>query len=158
MPRELVFIVEDDDAAREALEALLQTAGYRTEAFALGTAFLESLGSTSGSCVVLDIKMPEMDGLAVQRRLNDSDALLPVVFVTGQPVRRSRRMMSDLVETKGSNGRACTLAGSPGPVSRTVISILSPSCAVPVRIRRVSQSARASMLLRTRFNMICWMR
>ena len=83
MPGETIFIVEDDDAARESLEALLETAGYRTVAFASGTAFLDSLGEVSGACVVLDMKMPEMDGLEVQRHLNDSGALLPVVFVTG---------------------------------------------------------------------------
>ena len=83
MAGELVFVVEDDDAARESIEALLETAGYRTAAFASGTTFLDSLGSASGACVVLDIRMPEMDGLEVQRRLNDSDALLPVIFVTG---------------------------------------------------------------------------
>ena len=83
MPRELIYIVEDDDAARESLEALLETAGYRTAAFASGDEFLDSLGSYSGRCLVLDIKMPGMDGLEVQRRLNDSGALLPIVFVTG---------------------------------------------------------------------------
>lgn len=83
MPGELVMIVEDDDAARESLQALLETAGYRTAAFSSGPAFLDSLGSFPGSCVVLDIKMPEMDGLEVQRRLADSGALLPVIIVTG---------------------------------------------------------------------------
>ncbi len=83
MPRELIYVVEDDEAAREALQALLETAGYRTEAFASGTDFLASLGPPSGSCAVLDIKMPGMDGLEVQRRLNDCGALLPIVFVTG---------------------------------------------------------------------------
>ena len=83
MPHDLVFVVEGDDAARESLEALLETAGYRTAAFASGAAFLDSLGSASGACVVLDIKMPEMDGLEVQRHLNDSGALLPVIFITG---------------------------------------------------------------------------
>ncbi len=75
--------VEDDDAARESIEALLETAGYRTAAFASGTAFLDSLGSAAGACVVLDIKTTEMDGLEVQRRLSDSGALLPVILVTG---------------------------------------------------------------------------
>ncbi len=83
MTGELVFIVEDDEASREALEASLETAGYRTAAFASGAAFLDSLGSVPGVCVVIDIKMPGMDGLEVQRRLNDSGALLPVVLVTG---------------------------------------------------------------------------
>ena len=83
MSGELIFIVEDDDAARESLEALVETAGYQSVAFESGSAFLDSLRSVSGACVVLDIKMPEMDGLEVQRRLNDSGTLLPVVFVTG---------------------------------------------------------------------------
>ena len=83
MTGELVFVVEDDDAARESIEALLETAGYRTAAFASGATFLDSLGSAAGACVVLDIKMPVMDGLEVQRRLNDSGALLPVILVTG---------------------------------------------------------------------------
>ncbi len=83
MRGELVFIVEDDAAARESLQALLGTAGYRTAAFASGAAFLDSLGSVPGVCVVLDIKMPEMDGLEVQRRLNALGALLPVILVTG---------------------------------------------------------------------------
>ena len=83
MQGELVLIVEDDDAARGSLQALLETAGYRTAAFASGIDFLASLESVSGSCVVLDIKMPEMDGLEVQRRLNNSGALLPVILVTG---------------------------------------------------------------------------
>ena len=83
MQGELVLIVEDDDAARGSLQALLEAAGYRTAAFASGVDFLASLESVSGSCVVLDIKMPEMDGLEVQRRLNDSGALLPVILVTG---------------------------------------------------------------------------
>lgn len=83
MTGELVFVVEDDDAARESIEALLETAGYRTAAFASGATFLDSLGSAAGACVVLDIKMPVMDGLEVQRRLNDSGASLPVIFVTG---------------------------------------------------------------------------
>lgn len=83
MSRELVFIVEDDDAARESLQALLETAGYRTAAFASGITFLDGLEPDSGACVVLDVKMPKMDGLQVQRRLKEAGAMLPVVFVTG---------------------------------------------------------------------------
>lgn len=103
MQRELIFVVEDDEASRESLEALLETAGYRTAAFASGAEFLDSLGSYSGSCVVLDIKMPGMDGLEVQRRLNDSGALLPIVFVTGHgdvpmAVQAMRAGASDFIE------------------------------------------------------------
>ena len=85
MADEPIFVVDDDDAVRESLAALLETAGYRTEAYASGTAFLDALdaGAGAGACVVLDIRMPGPDGLEVQRRLNARRAPLPVVIVTG---------------------------------------------------------------------------
>ena len=83
MADEPIFVVDDDDAVRESLAALLETAGYRTEAYASGTAFLEALDAVAGACVVLDIRMPGPDGLEVQRRLNARGAPLPVVIVTG---------------------------------------------------------------------------
>ena len=83
MSGELVFVVDDDDAVRASLRALLETAGYRTARFASGTAFLDSLDTTTGACVLLDVKMPELDGLEVQRRLNDRGVMLPVVIITG---------------------------------------------------------------------------
>lgn len=83
MADEPIFVVDDDDAVRESLAALLETAGYRTEAYASGTAFLDALDAGAGACVVLDIRMPGPDGLEVQRRLNARGAPLPVVIVTG---------------------------------------------------------------------------
>lgn len=78
-----VFVVEDDDAVRASLEALLETADYRTVSFNSGTAFLDSPGVEAGACVVLDVKMPDLDGLEVQRRLNDRGVMLPAIIVTG---------------------------------------------------------------------------
>ena len=78
-----IFVVDDDDAVRESLAALLETAGYPTETYTSGTAFLEALDAGAGACVVLDIRMPGADGLEVQRRLNARGAPLPVVIVTG---------------------------------------------------------------------------
>ena len=83
MSGELIYVVDDDDAVRAALRALLETAGYRTARFASGVAFLDSLDTVPGACVLLDVKMPELDGLEVQRRLNDRGVTLPVVIVTG---------------------------------------------------------------------------
>ena len=83
MSGELIYVVDDDDAVRAALRALLETAGYRTARFASGVAFLDSLNTVPGACVLLDVKMPELDGLEVQRRLNDRGVTLPVVIVTG---------------------------------------------------------------------------
>lgn len=83
MSGELVFVVEDDDAVRASLEALLETADYRTIGFESGTAFLDFPAAEAGACVVLDIRMPGVDGLEVQRRLNERGVTLPVIIVTG---------------------------------------------------------------------------
>ena len=83
MPGELIFVVDDDDAVRASLRALLETAGYRTARFASGVAFLDSLDTGRGACVLLDVKMPELDGLEVQRRLNERGVMLPVIIITG---------------------------------------------------------------------------
>ena len=83
MSGELIFVVDDDDAVRASLQALLETAGYRTTQFESGIAFLDFLDTGLGECVLLDVKMPGLDGLDVQRRLNDRGVMLPVVIVTG---------------------------------------------------------------------------
>ncbi len=83
MSGELIIVVDDDDAVRASLEALLETAGYRTSGFESGTAFLDSLDTVLGSCVLLDVKMPDLDGLEVQRRVRDRGVILPIIIVTG---------------------------------------------------------------------------
>ncbi|MDE0440831.1 MAG: response regulator [Gammaproteobacteria bacterium] len=79
----LVFLVDDDDAVRASLRALLETAGYRTAQFGSGTDFLHSPDIGLGSCVLLDVKMPGPDGLEVQRQLNERGETLPVIILTG---------------------------------------------------------------------------
>ena len=83
MAGELIFLVDDDEAVRASLHALLQTAGYRTALFGSGTDFLEAADIGLGACVVLDVKMPGPDGLEVQRRLNERGETLPVIVLTG---------------------------------------------------------------------------
>ena len=83
MSDELIFVVDDDNAVRASLHALLEAAGYRTVLFESGGDFLDSPDVGLGSCVLLDVKMPGPDGLEVQRRLNDRGETLPVVILTG---------------------------------------------------------------------------
>jgi len=83
MSGELIFVVDDDDAVRASLQALLETAGYRTAEFESGRDFLDAADTGQGACVLLDVKMPGLDGLEVQRRLNERGAELPVIIVTG---------------------------------------------------------------------------
>jgi len=83
MAGELILVVDDDRAVRASLRALLETAGYVTTLFESGIALLDSPNAVLGACVLLDVKMPGLDGLEVQRRLNDRGVVLPVVIVTG---------------------------------------------------------------------------
>ncbi len=83
MSGELIFLVDDDDAVRASLHALLETAGYRTAQFESGIDFLDFPDIGLGACALLDVKMPGPDGLEVQRRLNDRGETLPVVILTG---------------------------------------------------------------------------
>ncbi len=79
-----VFIVDDDPAVRKALTRLLRTADYRVEAFEGAEAFLNLYNPQHPGCLLLDVAMPGLDGLALQQRLREADACLPIVFLTGQ--------------------------------------------------------------------------
>jgi two-component system response regulator FixJ len=82
-PEQIVYIVDDDDAARDSIETLLRLAGFTTRAFASGTEFLSIAPSLRPGCLVSDVRMPELDGLALLERLKSSHLHFPVVFVTG---------------------------------------------------------------------------
>jgi FixJ family two-component response regulator len=77
-----IFVVDDDPRVREALCSLLESAGYQTAAFESAAAFLESQKPDCPSCLVLDLELPDLNGLEVQQQLSDTDAP-PIVFVTG---------------------------------------------------------------------------
>lgn len=80
----LVGIVDDDESVRNSISSLLRSAGYRTLMFECAEAFLESgrIGDADG--LVLDVKMPGLSGIALQRRLREMDCSVPIVFVTAQ--------------------------------------------------------------------------
>jgi two-component system response regulator FixJ len=80
---QLVCIVDDDEGVRRSLEMLIRRSGYRVKPFDSARAFLAA-GITAGNCCVLaDVRMPEMDGLALQREINRTIPGLPVVIMTG---------------------------------------------------------------------------
>ncbi len=79
----LIYVVDDDDGMRRALEALLATIGHATATFARPTEFLKQHDPARPGCVILDIRMPEMSGLEVQEQLNRLGSMLPVIMITG---------------------------------------------------------------------------
>lgn len=78
-----IYVVDDDDGMRRALDALLSTVGYKTAVFSRPGEFLSQFKPEVHSCLVLDIRMPEMSGLEVQQQLNRRGSMLPVIFITG---------------------------------------------------------------------------
>jgi two-component system response regulator FixJ len=78
-----IYVVDDDDGMRRALDALLSTVGYKTAVFSRPADFLASFNPDSAGCLVLDIRMPDMSGLEVQQQLNRRGSMLPVIFITG---------------------------------------------------------------------------
>lgn len=78
-----VYVVDDDDGMRRALDTLLGTVGYETAVFSRPSEFLENYEPDAPGCLVLDIRMPGMSGLEVQQHLNRMGSMLPVIFITG---------------------------------------------------------------------------
>jgi FixJ family two-component response regulator len=77
----LIAIVDDDRSFREALESLLKLIGFRTAIFASARNFLDSPQFPNVSCAILDVSMPEMDGLELQRHLLATHPI-PIIFIT----------------------------------------------------------------------------
>ena len=79
----VIHLIDDDDGARNALAFTLNTVGLAVRTYASGTAFLEALPGVQPGCIVSDIRMPGIDGLELQRRLNALGVKLPVIIMTG---------------------------------------------------------------------------
>lgn len=78
-----VYVVDDDPAVLRSLDLLIRSVGLALETYAGGQAFLDRLDASRGGCVVLDVRMPGMSGLELQRRLKEDGVELPVIIITG---------------------------------------------------------------------------
>ena len=78
----LIAIVEDDDALRTSLDDLLQSVGFRVQGFASAEAFLHSNQASDTACLILDVRMPGMNGLALQRQIVAANWPIPIIFIT----------------------------------------------------------------------------
>jgi two-component system, LuxR family, response regulator FixJ len=84
MPRDqCVYIVDDDEAVRDSLSVLLESKGYAVKSFVSAPEFLEKAWSLPAGCLVVDIRMPEMDGLELQQRLIERSLGFPLIVITG---------------------------------------------------------------------------
>jgi FixJ family two-component response regulator len=79
----IIAIVDDDPSAREGLETLIRSAGWRVETFVSAQEFLGRPGAEAPSCLILDLQLPGLSGLDLQKRMADVGLEIPIVFLTG---------------------------------------------------------------------------
>jgi FixJ family two-component response regulator len=83
MPRvPLIAIVDDDNALRNSLDNLIRSVGFRAQGFSSAEAFLQSPHAPETACMILDVRMPGMNGLELQRQLGAANWRIPIIFVT----------------------------------------------------------------------------
>lgn len=82
-PQRLVHLVDDDESVRRSTGFMLKTSGFQVRSYASGTQLLKETKALEAGCILLDIRMPGMDGLEVQQLLKDAGIALPVIIMTG---------------------------------------------------------------------------
>jgi len=78
----LISIVDDDDALRTSLDDLIRSIGFRTQGFPSAEAFLSSNQARATACLILDVRMPGMNGLELQRQIVAANWRIPIIFIT----------------------------------------------------------------------------
>jgi FixJ family two-component response regulator len=78
-----VFIIDDDRGIRQTIQDLVESVGLQAESFATGQEFLSSKRTSCPSCLVLDVRLPQMSGLDFQRQLAETGVQIPIIFITG---------------------------------------------------------------------------
>lgn len=78
-----IFVVDDDAAVRDSLKALLESDDMTAEVFGSGQEFLDAYDADGDGCLILDVQMPDMNGLELQQKLTESGSSLPVIVITG---------------------------------------------------------------------------
>jgi two-component system, LuxR family, response regulator FixJ len=82
-PDAMVHVIDDDDAARESLEFLLRTAQISVQTYDSAAAFLEVVPDSEFGCIITDVRMPEISGIDLLRRLKELEVTMPVIVITG---------------------------------------------------------------------------
>jgi len=80
---EMVFVIDDDESIRESLRSLMRSVGLGVETFASAQEFLKSRRPDVPACLILDVRMPGLSGLDLQRELTEANIHIPIIFITG---------------------------------------------------------------------------
>ena len=79
----IVFVIDDDPSVREAITNLIRSVGMSVQAFGSAKDFMASSRPNAPACLVLDVRMPGLSGLELQRELTDAGISIPIIFITG---------------------------------------------------------------------------
>src|SRR5215471_6687422 len=82
-PEPIIYVVDDDDAVRQSLEFLLKTVGLKVRSFDSGKSFLNALPQIQAGCVITDVRMPEITGIDLLKKVKAANPDLPVIVITG---------------------------------------------------------------------------
>ena len=95
----LIAVVDDDAAVREAVQSLLRSAGFRAAAFASAQDLLQSGSLPDTACLIVDVRMPRVSGLALQQQLTTAHCPIPIIFITahGDAETRTRALRAGAV-------------------------------------------------------------
>ena len=92
LPEDIVVsIIDDDISVRRSTRRLLRSSGFRAEAFASAEEFLESKSTAKTACLILDLRMPGMNGLELQRRLSQNGHRVPIIFLSAHASEEDER-------------------------------------------------------------------
>ena len=92
MPEDIVVsIVDDDISVRRSTQRLLRSSGFQAEAFASAEEFLDSKSRAETACLILDLRMPDMNGLELQRRLSQNGDRVPIIFLSAHASEEDER-------------------------------------------------------------------
>ena len=82
-PEPIVFVIDDDRLIREGMQSLMKSVGLRVETFASAQDFMLAKRPAGPACLVLDVRMPGLSGLDLQRKLSEANIHIPIIFITG---------------------------------------------------------------------------
>ena len=82
-PEPIIYVIDDDDAVRQSLEFLLRTAGFTVRSFESAKAFLEIMPQLRSGCIITDVRMPNISGIDLLRRVKELGVDIPVIMITG---------------------------------------------------------------------------
>ena len=91
MAKNLISVIDDDESVRRTTTRLIESFGFRTAAFESGEMFLNSGELHDTSCLIVDVRMPGMNGLQLQTELAAADCRIPIIFITAYDDNESRR-------------------------------------------------------------------